>query len=154
MSSGLTSKRSAKLCISRRFSKKPFTFRDVPPDKATHRYNIVSVDATGRIAKTGGLDDRGGLNPSECHKSVIAFGSKRCKTNQKQSTRGFRKRLTRQNIIRNFQNQSKRTSEPDDQRTELINKSNDLLSCRILGMLLVSSDGGCQHNIASVIKVS
>src|SRR5262249_22747520 len=31
---------------------------------------------------------------SECHKSVILFGSKRGKTNQNQSSRGLRKRLT------------------------------------------------------------
>lgn len=36
-------------------SKKHFTFRDLPPDKAAHRYNIVSVDAAGRITKTEDL---------------------------------------------------------------------------------------------------
>lgn len=47
----------------------------------------------------------------ECHKSVIVFGSNRCKSNQNQSRRSLRKRLTRHNIIRNFQHQSKQHSE-------------------------------------------
>jgi hypothetical protein len=51
------------------------------------------------------------LSNAQCHKSVIVFGSNPGKTNQNESIRGFRKRLTRQNIIRNFHNQSEERSE-------------------------------------------
>ena len=49
--------------------------------------------------------------PNWCHKSVMVFGSNRRRTDQNQSRRSLRKRLTRHNIIRNFQNRSKGRTE-------------------------------------------
>src|SRR5215831_16568848 len=68
----------------------------------------------------------------QCHKSVMVFGSNRGQTNQNQSRHGLRKRLTRHNIIRSFQNGAKvqkgklnyesaaLTAELRDRRTRII----------------------------------